>query len=53
MGMKYEITDKVMSPVGSIQSQFTIDFLSQQNSLEKFQGNTQHYDTMNINTKMM
>lgn len=48
MGMKYEITDKVMSPVRSIQSQFTIDFLrkkkKKKNSLENFLGNTQHYD---------
>lgn len=47
MGMKYEITDKVMSPERSIRSQFTIDFLrkkTKQNSLENFQGNTQHYD---------
>ncbi len=34
MGIKYEITDKVMTPVGSIQSRFTIDFLSKKKRLE-------------------
>lgn len=34
MGRKYEITDKVMTPVRSIRSRFTIDFPSQKNWLE-------------------
>lgn len=58
MGIKYEITDKVMTPVGSIQSRFTIDFLSKKKKGWRFLGNTQHHDlrfkqTMNVNTKMM